>query len=53
MRTRFLRASVCVGTRTRVLVRARLALRTQNAKRIRLIVVCGLSGSTMFFDTIS
>ena len=30
-----------------------VALVTQHAKRLRIIVICGLSGSTIFFHIIS
>jgi hypothetical protein len=33
--------------------RARVPLLNKHAKRKRLIVICGLSGSTIFFDIIS
>jgi predicted GNAT superfamily acetyltransferase len=46
---------VCVGNRARgrMHVRARVALLTQNARRMRYIVICDLSGSAIFFDIIT
>jgi hypothetical protein len=45
-------ACVVVGTRSRECDFARVVLLIQHAKLMRHIVICGLSGSTTFFDII-
>jgi len=44
---------LCVRAWVCMCVRVSVALGIQHAKRVRHIVICGLSGSTVFFHIIS